>query len=54
MINFMDPYFGVNPAASMRKAAQRRLEGLLRKAARAAKGRETKGVFSVYTEHMLV
>jgi hypothetical protein len=29
----------------MRKAAQRRLEGLLRKAARAAEGGKTKGVF---------
>jgi hypothetical protein len=30
--------FGLNPAASMRKVAQRRLEGLLRKVARAAEG----------------
>ena len=39
--------FGVNPAptASMKKAAQRRLEGLLRKVARADEGGETKGVF---------
>ena len=29
----------------MRKAAQRRLEGLLRKAARADEGGKTKGVF---------
>ena len=41
----MNSAFGVNPAASMRKAAQRRLEGLLRKAARAAEGGKTKGVF---------
>nr|GEW20262.1 copia protein [Tanacetum cinerariifolium] len=40
-------YFEVNPTASIRKAVQRRLEGLLTKAVRADEGGKTKDLFLV-------
>lgn len=42
--------FEVNPIASMRKVAQRRLEGLLRKATRVNEGAKKKELFRPHND----